>query len=502
MPNLEAYSLFNRNGPIHWPYRRGVTRQNTQGQSNNVIISLNQTGPIAQVDEKYLSFSIDISVLAGGFWWEGSTSSQQGLGTQKIPPLNLQPGKLDNLVKALGPAYLRVGGSEADKIEYFDSPTPNSNHLVLRKTMWDDLHKFCSRHELSLMFTFKYGLFNRQQHGFWQADEVIKLLEYSQANGQEIAVCELGNELNAYWAFHGITSQPRARNLAKDYDTFIRVIRKFSPSSKIAGPGSAFWPRLGETIKPLSNITPTFLSTLEEKLDIVDWHYYPFQSSRSPVRTRSATLRNVLSPSALMDYQRYLSKLIRLRDAYQPKADVWTGETGSAQCGGEAKLSDRFASSFWWADQLGRGAKLGQKVMIRQSLIGGDYALINRQSLKINPDYWLSWLWNKLMGQEVYDVKSSDSNVLVYCHKAKKNGKCTLMILNMSSQAKIIQCQGFGSKKKRYEITADTLTSRRIRINGIRPKFKAGKVKLKDFPTLSKLNIVSAYSISFWCFSV
>lgn len=494
--------MFKRNRLIRWPHRRSVLRQTLKPQSNNVIVTLNQTGTIAQVDDKYLSFSIDISVLAGGFWWEGSTSSQQGLGTQKIPPLNLQPGKLDKLVQTLGPAYLRVGGSEADNIHYFDTGEAISNTLVLRKTMWDDLHKFCERLNLSLMFTFKYGLFNRQQHGHWQADEVIKLLKYSQDNHQHIAICELGNELNAYWAFHGITSQPRARLLAKDYDTFIRTVRQHSPNSKIAGPGSAFWPRLGETIKPFSNITPSFLSSLTEKLDIVDWHYYPFQSSRSPIRTRAATLRNTLSARSLLDFQRYLTQLTTYRNRYQPQADIWTGETGSAQCGGEAKLSDRFASSFWWADQLGRGARLGQKVMIRQSLIGGDYALINRQSLKLNPDYWLSWLWNKLMGKEVYDVRSSDPDVLVYCHSARKEGKCTLMILNMSARHKIIQCQGFGTKKRRYEMTADSLTSRKIRINGIRPKFNGGQVKLKDFPALSKLNVVSAYSISFWCFSL
>ncbi|WP_281171183.1 hypothetical protein [Marinomonas ushuaiensis] len=37
--------------------------------------------PIAKVDPRYLSFSIDISVLAGGSWWEGSTATQGGLGT-------------------------------------------------------------------------------------------------------------------------------------------------------------------------------------------------------------------------------------------------------------------------------------------------------------------------------------------------------------------------------------------------------------------------------------
>ena len=489
-----------------------LQRQHSINQNKSLVVNLNSTTPITTIDSRYLSFSIDISVLAGGFWWEGSKGTQQGLGTQRVEPLDLQQDKLDLLVKALGPAYVRVGGSEADNVRYFTStnyPTSsnspankNSDALIITQDMWHKLHNFCQRNELALMFTMKYGLFERRQQGDWQATEVRDLLEYSQIHGQSIDICELGNELNAYWAFHGLTSQPSAKNLAKDYDTFIRCVRQYSPNSKIAGPGSAFWPRIGEAIKPLSNISAPFLDYLEEPLDIVDWHYYPFQSSRSPVKTRAATIRNILSPSSLMDYEKYSKQLEKFRNQYQPNAQLWTGETGSAQCGGQAKLSDRFVSCFWWADQLGRGAKIGQKVMIRQSLIGGDYALINRQTLKPNPDYWVSWLWGKLMGEHVFDVQSNDPFVQIYCHSAKKEGKCTLLIINMSANPKILQCNGFGSKKKRFEITADSLTSKKIRINGIKPKFKNGNVKLGDFPKLSKLNLVSPYSINFWCFTV
>ncbi|ETI58647.1 glycosyl hydrolase family 79 N-terminal domain-containing protein [Marinomonas profundimaris] len=484
-----------------WRHERNLRKQN-----KTVSVTLNSMTPITKVDPRFLSFSIDISVLAGGYWWEGSKGTQRGLGTERVEPLDLNQPKLDLLIRALGPAYVRVGGSEADKIHYFTSLNPPSTTpsdvLTLTQGMWNNLHNFCQRLDLSLMFTMKYGLFERGQHGIWQAHEVEALLKYCDAHGQRIDIIELGNELNAYWAFHGFTSQPSAKNLAKDYDTFIRCIRQHSPTSRIAGPGSAFWPRIGEAIKPLSNISSIFLANLEEKIDIVDWHYYPFQSSRSPVRTRAATIENILSPNSFKDFEKYSMQLEKWRNDYQPNAQLWTGETGSAQCGGQAKLSDRFVSCFWWADQLGRGAKIGQKVMVRQSLIGGDYALIHRQSLKPNPDYWVSWLWGKLMGECVFSVQSNDPFVQVYCHSAKKEGKCTLLIINMSPKPKIMHCHGFGSKKKRFEITADSLTSKKIRINGIKPKFKKGDVRLKDFPKLSKLNLVSPYSINFWCFTV
>ena len=255
-------------------------------------------------------------------------------------------------------------------------------------------------------------------------------------------------------------SQPSAKNLAKDYDTFIQCVRQHSPTSKISGPGSAFWPRIGEAIKPLSNLSAPFLEYLTETLDIVDWHYYPFQSSRSPVKTRAATVNNILSPNSLMDYEKYSRQLEQLRNKYQPSAQLWTGETGSAQCGGQAKLSDRFVSSFWWADQLGRGAKIGQKVMVRQSLIGGDYALINRQTLKPNPDYWVSWLWGSLWEKAFSTCKAT----IPLCKSiaiAQKEGKCTPPHHQHVCSAQNPSLQRLWLKKKRFEITADSLTSKK-----------------------------------------
>ena len=59
--------------------------------------------PVATVDERYLSYSIDISVLAGGFWWEGSSGMQRGLGTLRVPALDLNNKQLELLSTVLNP---------------------------------------------------------------------------------------------------------------------------------------------------------------------------------------------------------------------------------------------------------------------------------------------------------------------------------------------------------------------------------------------------------------
>lgn len=493
-------------------YPKATKKQTTSIPNiKDVIVSLSEQEPLTSIDTHYLSFSIDISVLAGGFWWEGSRKTHKGLGTLRVPPLNLSSKKLDKLVTALGPAYLRVGGSEADKIDYFehDDPHNNSNNLMLTHKMWDELHEFIQRNHLKFIFTFKYGLFTRHQHGSWQPREAKKLLSYSQEKNYTIDVCELGNELNAYWAFYGLRSQPSAKKLADDYSNFIHFIRETSPETLICGPGSAFWPRLGETITPFSNITQKVLELLEHDLDIIDWHYYPFQSKRSPIRTRTATVKNTLSPKNFNDYAKYAAQIRLFRDQYQPEASLWTGETGSAQCGGEPNISDRFTSCFWWADQLGRGAVVGQKVMVRQSLIGGDYSLVDRLTLKPKPDYWVSWLWGQLMGTHVYHVPNTINYLRIYCHSSVRQADQghnkidkTLLIINMSANMMGIHFDTDIQVTQKYDITAKELTAKKIRINGIKPKFKKGDVSLKDFPTSVEhrhTKHIQPYSINFWC---
>ncbi|WOD06672.1 hypothetical protein [Marinomonas sp. GJ51-6] len=190
---MQAFNTFNLRIRALFSYRlvRPWNRRNRQRQHKTVSISLNKASPIAKVDARFLSFSIDISVLAGGFWWEGSKGTQRGLGTQRVEPLDLSQPALDNLVNALGSAYVRVGGSEADKVHYFTSATPASaDSLELTQEMWNQLHGFCQRNDLALMFTMKYGLFERRKQGGWQTNEVEALLEYCQANQQKIDIFE------------------------------------------------------------------------------------------------------------------------------------------------------------------------------------------------------------------------------------------------------------------------------------------------------------------------
>jgi heparanase 1 len=53
------------------------------------------------------------------------------------------------------------------------------------------------------------------------------------------------------------------------------------------------------------------------------------------------------------------------------------GETGSAYGGGAPRLSDRYVAGFLWLDKLGMAARLGVDIVVRQSLSGANYGLLD-----------------------------------------------------------------------------------------------------------------------------
>ena len=78
---------------------------------------------LAEVSERYLSFSVDTSQVVGGKWWNPQADRVEwSSGTVHAPVFDLTRPRLNLLTEALAPAYLRIGGSEADKV-YYDLET-------------------------------------------------------------------------------------------------------------------------------------------------------------------------------------------------------------------------------------------------------------------------------------------------------------------------------------------------------------------------------------------
>lgn len=82
------------------------------------------------------------------------------------------------------------------------------------------------------------------------------------------------------------------------------------------------------------------------------------------------------------------------------------------------------------------------KTYCRQSLIGGNYGLLNTTTFVPNPDYYSALLWNRLMGRNVLSTSfSGTKKIRAYAHCAKNSQGITLLLINLDNtttvQAKV-----------------------------------------------------------------
>lgn len=429
-----------------------------------VVIALDDV--VAEVDRRFLSFAVDSSQVVGGDWWADITGDDDG----EVDPYDFTRPALRKLTAELAPALLRIGGSEADKIFYAlddgaPSEPPGAYELVLTRAQLDAVCDFAVDLGLDLLFTLNAGPGPRDEELSWSPDNARALIEHVRARDCPVVVWELGNEINGFQAIHGTDFRIDGEQYAEDVATARALVDDVAPDSALAGPSSAFWPHWGE----LAPVMPEFMALGGEHLDIVTWHYYPQQSERCPVQSQRSSLYGLLDPAALDEVATWAAHVEALRDEHAPNASVWLGETGHAQCGGVAGQSDRFVTGFWWLDELGQMARRGQPMVVRQTLSGGNYQIIDEETLAPAPDYFSSLLHKRLMGTRVLDVLvEEDPFVRAYAHCARDTpGGVSVVALNLADEPRVLGFEGLPPQVRHdYVLTADELTSKTMRLNG------------------------------------
>lgn len=420
-------------------------------------------GAVATVSERFLSFAVDSGQVAGIVFWNPDPT-----GPEEIPvdPYDFSREKLRGLTAELSPAWLRIGGTDADVL-YYDlagelagEEPPEPYEGVLDAAVWDGVVDFATDLDLQIHFTVNAGPGPRDEDRVWQPDNLDAFMAEVARRGDPVGAWEFGNEPNGFQIFHGFTLQPDdwatgARQLAALRDTH-------TPEALVLGPANAYWPISGEFLP----YTDPAVAAAGDALDVITWHYYPQQSVRCPVQNVLAGPEVMLDPERLDELDIWADEVEASRDAHAPAADVWLGETGNAQCGGTPGVSDVFAGTFWWVDQMGSLARRGQPVVVRQTLSGSDYGLIDDVTLEPTPDWWASVLWRRLMGTDVLDVTSDDPTLRVYAHcAADGSGKVAAVAINLDD-ADTVQVDIGAKPTGVWTLTADALTTREVRLNG------------------------------------
>jgi heparanase 1 len=421
----------------------------------------------ATVDERFLSIAIDIAQVVGGKFWTAGVTTNGGMDL--VPPFDFSRSRLLNLVKPLGPAYLRVGGTDADRTFYaLDVPppaTPPANYeWLLTRAEWDALTAFARSNDFQLLFTINAGAGPRVNHGPWLPDNARALVSYATGQHDPVAAWELGNEVNAYPILLNFVLTPA--DYARDLATARTLLSSLAPGTKLAAPASAYWPIIGE----INNLLPALLPLARDDLDLVTWHFYPQESMRCPISLRGAAPTTLLDPDNLDEIDRWADAV----DGARGKIPAWLDETGNAQCGGAPGVSDTFASSLWWLDELGKMARRGTPVVVRQSLSGADYGLLSEPALEPRPDYFASLLWRRLMGPRALAVTFKRRLLRAYAHctatgaPQARAGAVTMLFINLDAQPVSVALDGTRSDASElYLVSATSLTAPQASLNGV-----------------------------------
>lgn len=436
-----------------------------------VPIQVDGSALLGRVSPRYLSFALDTSQVVGGNWWVADG------GQAPTTPFDFSRAELMRLTQPLAPAILRIGGTAADQV-YYDLGTPPlasppfKYNYLFTKSEFDAVNQFAEAAGLQVLFTLNAGtgprLPNLLWSEAWTPDQAKTLIDYAVSSGYPVIAWELGNEINAYpLEIHliGITADVYANDTA----TADQLLSTDDPGARLAGPSSAYWPQLGE----VNPILPSFLADDAamggQLVGLVTWHYYPQESDRCAAAVVPATPDTMLQPANLDEVGKWAAQVLALQQADAPGGEVWLSETGNAQCGGQASVSDAFASSFWWLDQLGLLARGGVTVQVRQTLVGADYGLLDDE-LHPRPDYWASLLWKRLMGTGVLSASVAGPNTLrAYAHcTGDGSAAVSVLALNLSaSQAATVVINGLGGTQvDQFVVTATSLTATQVSLNG------------------------------------
>jgi len=127
------------------------------------------------------------------------------------------------------------------------------------------------------------------------------------------------------------------------------------------------------------------------------------------------------------------------------KLPLWVSESGGAYGSGAPNLTNTFISAFWYLDELAHMARYSVSLHCRQSLLGGNYALLRRENdhqLLPNPDFLATKLWANLMGSRVLDatILSDSSDTLLdarayaHCRLAVNQNDLVVLIINSASR--------------------------------------------------------------------
>ena len=447
---------------------------------------------VAKVDKRFQSYNVEMAEVIGGRFWapykkpgEASAAPSGGLDMaatmfRQRTPLDMKGNRrLRNLAKALGPAYMRVGGAWANSAYFQDddlpamAKPPAGYQGVLTRAQWAGVVDFAKSTDAAIVTSFGVSAGSRGADGVWQPDNARRLVDYTRSIGGSIDAAELINEPNI-GQMVGLPKGYTAETFARDQAVFRAFLKSDSPGTRTIGPAST-----GEAGYNLFGNLPGHVSTddlmsAEPKptFDIFAYHFYGAASKRCSGKTGGIAPENALSEAWLARADEVFDYYRARRDRFTPGAPIWITEMAEASCGGDA-WATTFLDTFRYVDQMGRLAKRGAAVIFHNTLAASDYALIDDQTWEPRPSYWAAVLWRRTMGETVLDAGPNTGELHVYaqCLRGRPGGVALVAInLSRADKASLV----LPTAAQRYTLTAGELQAKTVKLNGRTPAMQPG----------------------------
>lgn len=453
---------------------------------------------IATIDERYLSYNVEMAEVIGGNFWKpytprsiarfeaakpGASGSTGAIAVgkdtsifQARPPIDLTNARLRKLAAALGPAYVRVSGTWANTVYFHDSSTPPPANPpkgfqgVLTRPQWKGVIDFAQAVDAGMVTSFAISPGVRNATGVWTPIQAKPFLDYTKSVGGKIAAAEMFNEPTMP-TYGGAPAGYDAESYARDFAVFRPFVKGAAPDMLIVGPGS-----VGEGVRTglLSGIAaggvlPTsklLAATPRPVFDVYSYHYYWAASIRCAAMAPKAqtTAQAALSNAWLARTDTVNTFYETLRDQYEPGRNVWITEMADAACGGNPWAST-FLDTFRYMDQLGRLAQRGVQVIFHNTLASSEYGLLDQNTYTPRPNYWAALLWRRLMGTAVLDPGPSQPMLHLYAQCLRNHpGGVTVLAINTSRTAPASVNLPMASE--RFTLTAPKAEDTRVQLNG------------------------------------
>lgn len=457
----------------------------------HITIQSDNLKKLRDVDPRMVSYNVEMTEVTGGTFWKAYTEAQVD-GTEEFiapdprdmgnlhqwyDPIDTTNPRLLKLAKELEPAWVRVSGTWANKTYYdFADEYPQGSHPqgyqnVLKKEQWNHLLDFVKAVDGKLLLSFANCSGNHKAEEPWDISQAKLIMDYSRDYGVPVEAVEFTNEPNII-AYTGLPEGYTTEHFGRDHDIMTRFIRENYPGVLIVGPCCVGEVAIGPTGEASGGGLYKMVSTddmmehVEEKLDVVSYHYYNGVSERGAAMGNNHwSFDQILSEKYLEKVTNHTNYYTPLRDKYVPGGQLWVTEAGDAGCGGNTWAST-YADVPRTLNELGCFSYATDGIIFHNTLASSDYGFLKHGTFVPRPNYFAVKLWNTLMGSAVYECEEPiREGAHVFCH-SRKDGKegYTYLIINNSDEVTTVTLP---KEAEVYALTGNgKLRSRTMLLNG------------------------------------